>query len=502
MTRVLLLIALLFAPATVYWQTVFHEYGFRDDYAHLREVREEPGKITRLTASSGRPIYGAVLEASLRDVYYVPDLSSLRMMSVILLTAVGVLMWQMLRLRGWSEAEAAAIGLAVTLLPGAQVIVGWAIAWPIALGLLAAVLGFWLVDAHIDSRGPRALMGVLAGAALYFVAGLVYQTSALFAVVLLAAVLLTRRSDTFKGDFRFVTVHIGVLFLSLVAGYLLMSVAFNEGVVPEAARMRLEPELGRKLLWFASQPLPNALALFELRDRFVTQPEFWTALLVFGAIVACGYPTGGANVAHKRRWWFCLLALPFVAHSVSIAASSNAIGYRTVLPLSGLFLVLVIFTLRGWRLTGGAPARVAASALVALVAFAAVLANRNSFELIAVPQSREWRLVRSSAYALPLDASTAVFIVRPQLADRSTDRVSADEFGSLSADAEWAAREMFKAAMRQRFAGRVPDAYEIDLGLVPPPAVGRYDMVLDMRVLRVSGPRESFGATASATSLR
>lgn len=506
MTRVLLLVALLLGPVAIYWQTVFHEYGFRDDYAHLREVRDEPGKLTQLTASNGRPVYGVVLEASLRYVHAVPDLPLLRALSVVLLAGVAVVVWQILRRRGWSEGESAAIGAGIALLPGSQVVVGWAIAWPIALGLLTAVLGFGLVDAGLERRGSRAGLFVLAGAALYFVTGLNYQTSALFATALLAAVLLTRRPDTLRGDFKFVTLHIGVLFLSLVAGYLLMSVAFTEGVVPEAARMHIEPELGKKMLWFVRQPLPNALALFELRDRFSTSPQFWLALAAFALVVALGYRVGGAGSAHRRRWWFCLLALPFVAHSVSIAASSQAIGYRTLLPLSALFLVLTVFTLRGLRLAGGGRARFADASLASLVVFAAVLANHNAFELIAVPQHREWQLVRSSAYALPVDASTSVYIVRPQIEDRSTERVYADEFGSLSADADWAAKEMFKTAMRQRFQGPLPggETYAIFTGLSAPPAPRRYDLVLDMRALRVSGERaiEVANDATASTSLR
>ena len=40
-TRICLYILLL-APLAVYWQTVFHEYGLRNDYTALRESREEP----------------------------------------------------------------------------------------------------------------------------------------------------------------------------------------------------------------------------------------------------------------------------------------------------------------------------------------------------------------------------------------------------------------------------------------------------------------------------
>ena len=51
------LYALILAPLAVYWQTVFEDFGFRDDYAHLRESREEPGKIVKFTASQGRPLW-------------------------------------------------------------------------------------------------------------------------------------------------------------------------------------------------------------------------------------------------------------------------------------------------------------------------------------------------------------------------------------------------------------------------------------------------------------
>ena len=42
--RALILTAVLaLLPVAVYWQTATHEYGFRDDYAHLRESHEEVG---------------------------------------------------------------------------------------------------------------------------------------------------------------------------------------------------------------------------------------------------------------------------------------------------------------------------------------------------------------------------------------------------------------------------------------------------------------------------
>ncbi len=153
MRALIFVIALVLLPLAAYWQTATYEYGFRDDYAHLREVREEPGKLVKFTSSNGRPMYGMLLEQSLQHVRTVPDLAWLRLASVGLLSLVGIALWAFLRRSGWGEVEAAAVGVGTALLPGAQVIVGWAIAWPIAVGLLAAVLGFWFVERHLERRG-------------------------------------------------------------------------------------------------------------------------------------------------------------------------------------------------------------------------------------------------------------------------------------------------------------------------------------------------------------
>ena len=504
--RALILTAVLaLLPVAVYWQTATHEYGFRDDYAHLRESHEEPTKLIRLTTSNGRPVYGAVLVASLIGVENVGDLERLRFMSVALLAAVAVALFAFLRRSGWGDREAATVGLGVALLPGAQVIVGWAIAWPITLGLLAAVLGFWLVEAHLHKRGLRRVVGVCAGALLYLIAGLTYQTTALFAIVPLAALLLMREDERRFGHARWVVTHLGILFASLVVGLLAMDVVFAEGLAPEAARMRIEPHMFLKLLWFARNPLPNALALFELRDRFATQPWFWVVTGAFGAIVALGFKYGGSTLSYRLRWLFCLLALPFVAHSVSLMASSQAIGYRTLLPLSGLFLVLLVFAMRSVVRAGKVRETAQMAALGVLAFSAALLARHNSYTLIAEPQSREWQLFQAAASQLRLAPDTDVYIIRPTIDDRSTEQVYDDEFGSLSSDADWAAKEMFKTALRERFPPAVANgkSYRLETGWLPPTRPGNYDLVLDLRRLKTEGDRTLASAfRQDATALR
>jgi hypothetical protein len=258
-------------------------------------------------------------------------------------------------------------------------------------------------------------------------------------------------------------------------------------------------------LWFVNNPLPNALALFELRDRFATQPWFWVIAALFGAIVVLGYRFGTVTLSQKLRWLFCIIVLPFVAHSVSLAASSQAIGYRTLLPLSGLFLVLVVFGLRAVVRAGAVQATAQRVALATLVFFAAVLAHHNAYALIAEPQAREWNLIRSVAAALHLTAGTDVYIITPTLDDRSTQQVYDDEFGSLSSDADWAAKEMFKTALRERFPAPVADgrSYRLDTGSTPPTYPGDYDVILDMRKLKAEGDRTMTAAAPDEpTALR
>ena len=490
--------ALLILPLVVYWPTVTHEYGFRDDYSNLREVRERPGWLVTLTSSSGRPVYGAVLEASLYPIKQVSELAKLRALAALLVGVVGVLVWWQLKRSGWSDLQAAATGAAVSLLPGVQIVVGWAISWPIALALIAALLGFQLVERGMHNMGRMGSLDVAAGAALYFIAGLTYQTSALFAIVPFAAALLLREETSARNDARWIIVHIGTLFAALFAGFLVMNIFFSEGVVPEMARMRIEPHPIIKLLWFLRNPLPNSLGLFALRDAIATPPRFWVVVAAVAVIIVLGFVYGAKTAQQRLRWLFVALLLPFVAHSVSLAASSQAIGYRTLLPLTGLFLVLAMFGLRAVVGRFRVAKMPEACALAAVIAVGAVLAQQNALTLIAQPQGNEWRLIESAANRLQLKSEARVYLIRPSVEYRSTERIYADEHGSLTSDADWAAREMFKAAMRERFPNGLPAGtdYLLTTGFGPPPPVG-YDLVVDLRELKNLGERAPPERTAS-----
>src|SRR5258708_1449890 len=190
-TRICLYVLIL-APLAVYWQTVFEDFGFRDDYSHLREAREEPGKIVKFTASHGRPLYGALLETSFILTDEVAHLPLLRMVTVLLLAVLALALWRQLYQSGWTEVEAAGIGLGVALLPAAQVTAGWAVTWPHVLALVLSVAGFSAIETELERGGLKRFVALVGGCFIYALATLIYQSNALFAIVPLAAVLLVR----------------------------------------------------------------------------------------------------------------------------------------------------------------------------------------------------------------------------------------------------------------------------------------------------------------------
>lgn len=483
---VLWAVLLLAAPFAVYAPTILHEYGFRDDYSLQEESRATPGSLIRFTSSYGRPIYGALLVATLQGTDTVSDFKWLRGLSVLLLALVAAATWRILRSAGWTSADAAAAALALAFLPSAQVLAGWAIAWPIAFATLCAALGFVAVNAAAEAGRDRRA-GFAVGALLYVIATLTYQPGALFAVVPLAGCLLVR-TDPARKRTIWTAAHLATLFGSVAAALGAMQLLFSVGAVPAADAMAFEADPLGKLGWFVTQPLLNAVALFALRDRLDTDAAFWIAAAASAAAIVAGLAAGPRleRRIDRATLWFCLLALPFAAHSVSLAAVLRTPAYRTLWPLAGLMAVLAVFALRRLERAGRLSTRAHALLLAAAVALGGVLAAQHAYALIAEPQGREWDLVRDGVEALPTGRALDVFIVRPRMEERSTRRIFADEFGSLSTNSDWATAAMFRAALRERFPDGAPKgtSYSVASGLDGPRQTPVPDAVIDMRPLR------------------
>lgn len=486
-TRICLYVLLLL-PLLVYWQAIFADYGFREDYGFLRMAQEEPGKLVKYTASLGRPLSGALLESTFAATGYVDQLPWMRLASVLLLTLLGVVLWRQLYNSGWNEVEAAAVGLGVVLIPSAQAVVASAAGWAQAMTLLLAMAGFSAIETEIERGGLKRFVALFGGCMIYTAAGLIYQSNVLFALVPLVAVYLVRTGREPLSDLKWGGIHIATIATGLLLGYLLAQSLFTNGVFEASARMHFATNPFTKLIWFFSQPLPHALALFALADdNFHGVVIYGFALLAVLGLLGFAFRRSikrGEEV-HRTRWKVCLFAMPFVMHAVSLLAAENTAGYRTLFALTGLVLVLVLFAcrtiLQDWKMKPRIYYPVFGIIFLAL----AFVANRQCFSLIAEPQANEWDMMQGHVMRANFTKVPRVYIITPTVADRSTDRIYRDEFGSVSSSSHVVAEEMFRAAVRQRYPAKLPKGSSYTLVVGPTlPQAGTFDVVIDMRRMK------------------
>lgn len=470
------------ATVLIYFSAISSIYGLRDDYSITRETHEEPGKVLVFTASHGRPLYGVFLELSYRHLRSVDDLEWLRLLSAVFIAAFGFALFRQLQENGWPTFEALAVAFIAAYLPASQVTVSWAVGWPWGISLILTVIGFRLVEEAWLKTGLAQIGIILCAVLFYLLSTLIYQSNTLFAVPLLASLLLspTIALNT-QQAFKRCVFHMTILFVGLFSSYLLLKWLFAVGVFQASGRLQFETDIYSKVLWFLSNCIPNAIAFVTLRDDFNTGAVlFWC---VFSVVTSLLFFAAYKSAKHKKImiWLVCLLVFPWLAHSISLVAAERSLGYRTTYALSGLALVLLVVAVRDIF-----SLRLRYAILSLLVIVMAIQAHLQSFYLIAQPQSHEWSQIKKTVAKLPVGVKAAVYLIEPQPADRSTDRVYRDEFGSFTTNSSWTPDEMFKLALHQRFPNGIPKHwhYQFYHGGSPPPPGHHYSYIIDERTLK------------------
>lgn len=484
-TRICLYILLL-VPLAVYWQTAFYEYGMTSDYTNLRQSHENSGVLVKESASHGRPLYGAMLETSFSAAGQVEQLHWLRLVTVILLTLLSLVVWRQLYNSGWSEIEAAAIGLGVVLLPSSQILVGWASAWPQALTLLLAAAGFSAIETEIERGGMKRVVALLGGCMIYSAASLIYQANVLFALVIVTAVLLVRTGREPLSDTWWCSFHVAAVAVGLLVGRLIMGLLFSNGVFQPAVNTG-----GLNVLGFLRYPLPNSFALYALNDdHFTGAIIYWLTALAVGTAIVLAYRriTASEDQMIRRRGVYAVSALVIITLTVCLIAAERIGTYRVLFSLAGILLVLMIYSLRVLMVRKKIRKKHYAG-MALLAGFIGFLAFRNSFQLLAEPQGVEWELMRGSVLRAGFTKPVRVHIITASAADRTTARIYGDEFGTVSSDSEEMAKDMFLAAIRERFQGKLPKGGSYTLATsATEPDPASYDLLIDMRKIKPAGP--------------
>ncbi|WP_240360808.1 hypothetical protein [Pyxidicoccus caerfyrddinensis] len=492
------LAALLFLlPWFIYGSAVFQRYGLRDDYAILREAREEPGKILRVCAAMGRPLYGWLLEASVRVAGNIDGLTLLRALSVTGLGLLGAALFLLLRREGWSAAPSALLAAFLTLMPSAQVIASWGICWPQAVALLLTVGAFTLARRGFEAPSEaawRRWAWCLGGVVAMGTATLIYQVSGLFYAVLLAAALVLRRDTDLRAPARWLARHLCVMGCGLGVAFILTKLSFTLGLFAPSPRIAFEQHFLDKAGWFLTQVLPNALALSALNTTgSAPTAGYWPMVGLTLTVLTLGLFIEGRRAGRVGvgTWLVGLVVLSAAAYSVSFLASERWPTYRTLYALTGVWSVYFVASLMNlgsrWPVHGP---RVATALLGVFVAVSALLAHLHSLELFALPQGRELALLDEGARQVVPARQPRVFVLTARQSDTSAPLRYLDEFGSVSVDTEWVAKEMFRALVEERFPEErdVSHLYRFAAGPVLPEPHA-YDILVDMRLQPREPPR-------------
>ncbi len=487
----LVAVLLFIFPTCVYWNTIWMDFGLRDDYGVVREARAEPDAIVRFCGSHARPVFGWLLKTSFKSIDHIKDVSWARLASAVMLGLTSVSVFSILVVfYRWPPLKSACVGALLVLVPSGQVIASWGILWPYNVASLLSLGAFVLAEIAFRKRAnERSLqLGLVVLAGLLMIASAwTYQSCSLFYMVFVAVAVVRRGEWTLQGTRLRLIQHLVFLAASLLVAYVLIRAAFAADLLPMSKRIAFEMDPVGKLVWFSKNVLPNALSLLVLNDL---QGRTAAVHGLMASLVGVMIIGGGIATGWRRGWreglvWFVgFIVLVLGAYAINLVASERWFSYRTIYPLTGVIIVFLAASIAMIGELMPALKRIRYVLGVAVVMVAAYLARTQAYDLIAVPQNKEYRLVEQEFKKLDLARDQRVFVITPTPAMAPVRLICTDEFGSLSTDSDWVPKEIMKLICYEKFPA-LPPCRSLDhmvSGDKPPPS-GLYEVVIDLRGL-------------------
>jgi hypothetical protein len=481
---------LVMLPVAVYWPAIMGRFGMRDDYSILREAHEEPEKVIRVCSMQARPLYGVLMAGSFHHTGGIDDFWRLRLTCAVLIGGVAATFFLLLRRWNWDRWTALLAAALLTVLPSAQIGVGWAVAWPLPIAMLLAMAAFGSAERSFELLQRNSVPVATAlwwalSVLLVTASALIYQSNSLFYFTAVAAALWGHRRWGARRGVEWLVRHVATVSIGLALAFTIMMVAFAQGWVAVSHRVALEQDWVGKFVWWVREPLKHALGLIALDDDAGSQTVHRVAALV-AIVIAVGLARAAWRRGYGRAaWWpFALPAMVFASFAVNLIVADRWPVYRVLMPMSASIVVALAIALLS---LGGRP--LARYGLLALVVAGAWLARRQTVDLIAWPQSVELRVLTEEAGRIHPAEKPRVFVLTPKPQDHVAAKVFSDEFGSLSTDSDWVPVEMLKLVMRERYPDRpqVNSEYTVACGRELPKD-RPFDVVLDLRRVREFRP--------------
>lgn len=493
-------VMLLLLPFVIYDGDISAYYGFRDDYSTLREARTGTDVVVSVNSSHGRPVYGWLLQSSFSWIDGIKGLIWARLAAALILGCLAVLVAWILEVQlAWDRLPAWLIGGSLVTVPASQIYVHWAICWPIVLAAVFSALAFAVAHRAWEQGSFRSrALGGSAAFLLLLIALLDYQPNALLFAVLMAAGWIASLNQPLSTRLARLTWQITLVSAALLTAFVVCQLLFALSLANQSPRFAVESHWLEKLVWSAGQPLENALALSVLEDEAGrTEPWHLLAAIIVGATILFH----GIHLRRKHGWsaaccwWVGFPCFALLAYAVSFLAAEHWPTYRTMLPLTGVVLVYFYRAVSNYT---GSSLRTSAL-LLPVFAGSALLASHDSHQYITVEQQTELAGFETAATQLDLAKVRRVALLLPNPEDSTADIHYLDEYGSLSDDAPWCAKEMLLQVLHAHFPDQAAGVDRLQVSECfdrPDPA--DYDILIDLRTNQDLGPSRRPGSITSA----
>jgi hypothetical protein len=454
-------------------------YGFADDYMYLAYAKHlglpsppYAQSAVDLAAAEGRPVRGLLQTGVLSAAGTIGNLHFVRIISVLGIVALALLLHAALVRARVPRAPAALIAVLVCSLPAFQVYASWTLAFTDPWAAFLAGCASLLAVATLDVPRHLKIDRFVGATVLLLIAILIYQPPAMFFWVFFAVALVGSVGDSERA-LRLARAHFIVAALALPLAY--VTVRLGGGLVGDraagAGRSALTHDVFGKVGWFMKFALYESLNLFDLT------PSVWLAAFV--AVVAAAGAALWLLRQAKRPFLYAVIGITLIPltylPSLAVKESWRYPIYRSQVSLSALIaLYFSLGALAIWatlkerleprfsRRSLVAGERAALALAVAFVATCVVIAGKNVTTLIAQPQMKELRLLRTQVAALPDHVPRVTFVLSGP-SERHVPPLS-DEFGMPSTFVWYPAEPLVLLILREE--GRLDPQHPV-VSLLP-----------------------------------
>ncbi len=441
------LAAIVFA---FYLPAISGRYVYLDDYQYF--YNDQGPWYIEVLSSIGRPLTGLYLYACdlIIQATHSPDLAHLVGLVGVLLLCVATFGW--LRVNAVRPVPAVLFCIIFVTLPSMLLAVTFINCGSYALAALFGLLALY-AQAPALFRPETKLIWKIACYALscllLVIGFLFYQPWGLYYWTMTAVALVAAPCPDWK-TFRSRVIPMIAVGITAMAVYTVVYKTFL--YVPDTyytRRGEMTHDYLGKIRWFWSEPLRNALALWNIPPLHKNFSGFVFGLCVSGAFVdllgLIGLKAKGslsdlddAKTTRIGRLtlilakWLTVFGLVPFSYVFNLVVVESWAAYRTTLPLVAIILVLAFASLMRWCSLLFVPVRM--PTMVAITGVAAVLAmfhgGTNMMRLLILPRIEEFDFVKLTiAQGFEPGKHTSIHLIRADSYHGLAPALSYDEFG-------------------------------------------------------------------------